>query len=64
MSHVVPDVTYSPKTSPSVQTGLHRMNMCSKTGKARQWKAWVKTEEADRKRKEVRSVLNTMNLRR
>lgn len=63
----MPDVTYSPKTSPSVQTGLHRVNMCSKTGKGRQWKAWVKTEEVDRKRgkrKEVRSVLNTMNLRR
>lgn len=51
-----------------MQTGHHRMNTWSKTGRARQWRAWVKTEEVDRekgKRKgEVRSVLDPMNLRR
>lgn len=31
--------------------GHHRMNTCSETGKARRWRAWVKMEEVDRKRR-------------
>lgn len=27
------------------------MNTCSETGKARKWRAWVKMEELDRKRR-------------
>lgn len=39
-----------PVSQGRLAAGHHRMNTCSKTGKARRWWAWVKMEEVERKK--------------